>query len=169
MAHASQFIVEYAGDYQTQAANGGPAGVGPDGQLDFFYDLTGTKRIRWYGLPRYDPAVPHYPIPQPPTPPPPAIASTLAPSGYFPDVLPLRDFLYQIAVANSTLLPTPTNGGTNPSFYTLPFSPEKYVSFPIAGPANNYDYAAAFTSPNYVAGTTGDPCTPVSGRTTRRG
>jgi hypothetical protein len=136
MAHASQFIVEYAGDYvQQNPAGGALTGAGPDGQLDYFYDATGTKRIRWYGLPRYDAAVPH-------------TSATIAGgglglNGYFPDVIPLRDFLYMMS---------PFGNGTSPGYYTLPFSPEKYVSFPVAA-----DYAAAFTSPNYVAGTTGDP------------
>jgi hypothetical protein len=143
LAHASQFIVEYAGDYIQQAPNSAMSGVGPDGQLDYFIDATGTPRIRWYGLPRYDPAVPHNSA---------TIAGALASTPYFPDVIPLRDYLYLWAMANPGSLPAPTNGGTNPSFYTLPFSPEKYVSFPVAA-----DYAQLFKPAAPGNGTTPDP------------
>ncbi len=85
LGHASQFIVEYAGDYVAQDDSGVQSGVagslkglGPDGTLDYFYDATGTKRIRWYGLPRYDTAVPHNPTG---TPPPPGAVGTITGAG----------------------------------------------------------------------------------------
>lgn len=54
----SQFVVEYAGDYLTQDANGIPTAAVPDGVIDFIgidNDNNGSideRRIRWYGLPR---------------------------------------------------------------------------------------------------------------------
>jgi hypothetical protein len=52
LQHCSQFIVEYAGDYLQQNANGTIAGVGQDGQIDFTVDANGNKKIKWYGMPR---------------------------------------------------------------------------------------------------------------------
>jgi prepilin-type N-terminal cleavage/methylation domain-containing protein len=59
LQHCSQFIVEYAGDYMQQDANGNMTGIGPDGQIDFYLDAQGNKHIRWYGMPRSSTGVPH--------------------------------------------------------------------------------------------------------------
>jgi hypothetical protein len=59
LQHCSQFIVEYAGDYMQQDANGNMTGVGPDGQVDFYLDANGNKHIRWYGMPRSTTGTPH--------------------------------------------------------------------------------------------------------------
>jgi prepilin-type N-terminal cleavage/methylation domain-containing protein len=64
LQHASQFIVEYAGDYLQQdstpadANYGGITGLGQDGQIDFVVDQYGNRRIRWYGMPRSTSGVP---------------------------------------------------------------------------------------------------------------
>jgi hypothetical protein len=57
--NCTQFIVEFAGDYVTQAdVIGTPStskvtAVAPDGILDHYYDpATGVRHIRWYGFPR---------------------------------------------------------------------------------------------------------------------
>lgn len=54
----TQFIVEFAGDFVTQDANGQVTANQPDGQIDFDIDPIKSsptylqKRIRWYGFPR---------------------------------------------------------------------------------------------------------------------
>lgn len=63
----SQFIVEFAGDFVTQAIDGSVTAVSPDGEIDFFLqpDNAGLlpaptpanrdrwrRNIRWYGFPR---------------------------------------------------------------------------------------------------------------------
>jgi len=50
----TQFIVEFAGDFVKQSANGSVTGTrtGQDGQVDFFVDTSGVKHIQWYGFPR---------------------------------------------------------------------------------------------------------------------
>lgn len=73
VGHCTQFIVEYAGDFLNQDPNSGAVIPGPggkpgvsayttdgttivrgstDGQIDFVVESNGTRRIRWYGLPR---------------------------------------------------------------------------------------------------------------------
>jgi prepilin-type N-terminal cleavage/methylation domain-containing protein len=52
LQHCTQFVVEYAGDYMQQDANGNMVGLGPDGQIDYYLDANGNKHIRWYGMPR---------------------------------------------------------------------------------------------------------------------
>ncbi|MFT3788991.1 MAG: prepilin-type N-terminal cleavage/methylation domain-containing protein [Tepidisphaeraceae bacterium] len=47
----SQFIVEFAGDYLTQDANGVVQSAVPDGTIDFVR-INNINHIRWYGLPR---------------------------------------------------------------------------------------------------------------------
>lgn len=55
---ASEFIVEYAGDFLTQLPTGAidttgiNAGLAPDGVIDFTIDASGTRHIRFYGMPR---------------------------------------------------------------------------------------------------------------------
>jgi prepilin-type N-terminal cleavage/methylation domain-containing protein len=48
----SQFIVEYAGDFVTQAANGTLSARVPDGVIDFVEIAPDLHATRWYGLPR---------------------------------------------------------------------------------------------------------------------
>ncbi len=52
----SQFIVEFAGDFIGQNADGtikaAPAGGQPDGVIDFIQVSPTERRIRWYGMPR---------------------------------------------------------------------------------------------------------------------
>jgi type II secretory pathway pseudopilin PulG len=52
----SQFIVEYAGDFLSQNADGtirpAPDGGKPDGVMDFVVVSATDRRIRWYGMPR---------------------------------------------------------------------------------------------------------------------
>jgi prepilin-type N-terminal cleavage/methylation domain-containing protein len=53
LRHCSQFIVEYAGDYVTQASNGAITAATGDNVVDFVVDpVTGAHKIRWYGFPR---------------------------------------------------------------------------------------------------------------------
>jgi type II secretory pathway pseudopilin PulG len=52
LPRVTQHIVEYAGDFLKQDANGKITGIEADGQLDFVV-FRGQRRIRWYGLPRY--------------------------------------------------------------------------------------------------------------------
>jgi hypothetical protein len=47
----TQFMVEYAGDYEVQNAQGFATAVGEDGQIDFDI-VNGARKIRWYGLTR---------------------------------------------------------------------------------------------------------------------
>lgn len=49
---ASQFIVEFAGDFFTQNSAGEIVDFGPDGTTDFIQNAAGDRIIRWYGLPR---------------------------------------------------------------------------------------------------------------------
>jgi hypothetical protein len=49
---ARQFIVEYAGDYFIQDADGRILGLGPDGITDFYRDVLNRRAIRFYGFPR---------------------------------------------------------------------------------------------------------------------
>lgn len=51
----TNFMVDFAGDYVTQDANGNiatPLTKGGDGNTDFVVDSSGVKKIRWYGFPR---------------------------------------------------------------------------------------------------------------------
>lgn len=52
----TQFMVEYAGDFLTQDAYGTPTSTysdgATDGQIDFIIDADGSRRVRWYGMPR---------------------------------------------------------------------------------------------------------------------
>jgi len=48
----TQFIVEYAGDFVQQNANGDVVQAGQDGQIDYVVEANGVKHIRWYGFPR---------------------------------------------------------------------------------------------------------------------
>lgn len=62
LPHCTQFAVEYAGDFVTQAADGTVAAVAedaqgfavpaPDGVIDFYVRPDGGRAIRWYGYPR---------------------------------------------------------------------------------------------------------------------
>jgi hypothetical protein len=103
LQHCSQFIVEYAGDYMQQNANGDMIGLGPDGQIDFYLDANGNKHIRWYGMPRSSTGSPHLDGP-----PGGSVSqgnvlirgydyntdktSTGSLLNYFTDVIPLRDY-----------------------------------------------------------------------------
>lgn len=64
----SQFIVEFAGDYLTQDANGQIVAGKPDGQIDYV-DIVDpvtkrhTHQIRWYGFPRNTAATANGPTP----------------------------------------------------------------------------------------------------------
>ncbi len=55
---ATGFIVEYAGDFLAQTETGAidtaapNGGIAPDGVIDFTVDATGTRHIRFYGMPR---------------------------------------------------------------------------------------------------------------------
>jgi hypothetical protein len=70
LSGATQFVVEYAGDFMTQGSDdptvatyGDFTGTDPDGEIDFIVDRsadpnppnnpqTWVRQIRWYGLPR---------------------------------------------------------------------------------------------------------------------
>lgn len=110
-AACTQFMVEYAGDFLTQDANGDVTGVcwdyaagterATDGQVDYVVDKSadGTptkidsakwvRRVRWYGLPREVKVRPDG-----------AVAGNQATASAMPDVVPLRD-IWQTAVSGS--------------------------------------------------------------------
>jgi hypothetical protein len=60
--NCTQFAVEFAGDFLTQAPIGGTdygniTAIAPDGEIDYYLEGTGAaanrvQRIRWYGFPR---------------------------------------------------------------------------------------------------------------------
>ena len=117
---ARQFIVEYAGDYLEQAADGTIADVNgngtviePDGQIDFVVDVAGRRSPRFYGFPRdadgdrdielYDSSDPSTPV-----------------LGRYrsPDVVPLKDMVGISGGAESV---------ANNATAALPFPHEKLV------------------------------------------
>ena len=118
----SQFIVEYAGDFVTQNADGTvPAGgAHPDGVVDFAV-VGGVRQTRFYGMPRDVDGDGHIYTS--------STVVTSAPSS--PDVIPLGDF------ANSRQTPTLARGASNVGYtedsYLTALAPSTYIferSFP---------------------------------------
>ena len=98
-----QFVVEYAGDYYEQDAAGNIADVNgngtfiePDGQVDFLFDTTGRRHVRFYGFPRDADGDGDVELRQ-----------NGATSGPFnsPDVLPLKDMANYGAPADPIVFP----------------------------------------------------------------
>ncbi len=56
LTHCRESIIEFAGDFCKQDANGAPTEVGPDGVVDYIVRVEPgnvvTRGTRWYGLPR---------------------------------------------------------------------------------------------------------------------
>lgn len=50
-ARCPQFIVEFAGDFVSQADNASVTSAAPDGRMDFAL-IDGVRHIKWYGMPR---------------------------------------------------------------------------------------------------------------------
>ena len=82
---ATQFIVEFAGDFVTQNAAGATTDNQPDGVIDFNISAGSVRSTRWYGMPRDvdgDGIIPG-----------PGTGNTSAPFLNSPDTRPLGDFL----------------------------------------------------------------------------
>ena len=130
----SQFIVEFAGDFVAQNADGTLnenydsatyGGLEPDGQVDFRFDpTTGARQIQWYGMPR-------------------SASGGLTASVANGDVVPLGAFVHYISgKLNTTPKVSPyTNSGSftaaNPDFDKF----ERYVKY-----AENTPYAPTATT-----------------------
>lgn len=134
----SQFIIEYAGDFVTQGANGAFAVDQPDGVLDFVVvaPAAGTvpeqRAIRWYGMPRdvdEDGSIP-------------GLGNAALRTSI--DVVPLRDFTggqhlfeavvmpgradYLSAVPANLTEPGGSNGSPDDSSYQLIWGPREFTT-----------------------------------------
>ncbi len=128
----TQFIVEFAGDFITQKADGTldttgdptTGGLKPDGVIDF---VPGTKQIRWYGLPRDTSAD----------------GTIVAGTG---DVVPVRDAMKALPVSAPALTPAQITASSYPNFPVMPF--EKTMPNGTGGSVTTDYYTAASVSPN---------------------
>jgi prepilin-type N-terminal cleavage/methylation domain-containing protein len=142
----TNFIVEYAGDFLHQAANGAvdgdwtTANVGTDGQIDWFLDVAGNRHIRWYGFPRDVAGVTVQTVNGPDGAVTPQGTASLPPSGS-PDVLPLRDFLPTGSGAIVTVAGSASPGAAFEHFVGDAFAAANYNS---TTPAVGSEYAAAW-------------------------
>jgi type II secretory pathway pseudopilin PulG len=117
LQHCSQFIVEYAGDYMQQDANGNMTGLGSDGQIDYYVDANGNRHIRWYGMPRSSTGQPH-------------VGDTKG------DLVYIRGFNQAQDVAGGTDDPTATGGNGNLNYFTDVIPLRDYYTMWLNAPEN---------------------------------
>lgn len=142
----SQFIVEFAGDFVTQSANGTPGAAVPDGVMDFSVDPNDSTihATRWYGLPR---DVDGNGV----------IAGAGNTNGMrqSPDVIPVRDFAgvalpfenvftptranyLDASVAANVTEPNGATGTPNDPAYRCVWGPREFANATLVGGVNRY-------------------------------
>ena len=177
LAHVSQFVVEYAGDYLQQDGGANLTGLGPDGTIDFYIDASGNRQIRWYGLPRQVGSIGTTSIIG--VNPVAIVGGTSVPTSQYVDVIPLRDFVvlwlnHVQGAANTTAssqcspscmygplnqLCVPQNSVQTPSMQPLPAVEQDLTGLPMAtgtsaassSVLNATDYTLAGSSPKLLA------------------
>jgi type II secretory pathway pseudopilin PulG len=136
LQYCSQFAVEYAGDFLTQADDGTVTAAEPDGQIDFLVRTLGgssVRETRWYGMPRDldgDGRIYGWQAGR--------TAQNML------DVVPLRDIV-RTAPGCNTPPATPENPGTN-YYYGMPH--EKDVEGLFTAPLADYGDLRSMSSTN---------------------